>query len=69
MCHGGKWTYIERSQLYVASGAFSLAAFVLWLTRSMYRARLLIFSDVKYALRLSETLRGLGWRLVRWKHH
>ena len=68
--HGGKWTNIsERSRLYVASGAVRLAAFILWLTRRLYRARLLIFADVKYALRLGERLRRLGWRLVRWKHH
>lgn len=70
MRFGGAWTkFCERLRLYVASGAFSLAYFVLWLARRMYRARLLIFADVKYALRLGERLRQLGWRLVRWKHH
>ena len=65
---GETWTnFCERSRLYVASGAFRLAAFVLWLTRRLYRARLLIFADIKYALRLGETLRRLGWRLLRWK--
>lgn len=65
---GETWTnFCERSRLYVASGAFRLAAFVLWLTRRLYRARLLIFADIKYALRLGESLRRLGWRLVRWK--
>jgi hypothetical protein len=47
MCHGGKWTKIsERSRLYVASGAIRLAAFLLSLARRLYRARLLIFSDL-----------------------
>jgi len=61
MHHGGNWTDIsERSRLYVASWAVRLASFILWLTRRLYRARLLIFSDVKYALRIGETLRQLG---------
>ena len=65
---GETWTnFCERSRLYVASGAFRLATFVLWLTHRLYRARLLIFADIKYALRLGETLRRLGWRRVRWK--
>jgi hypothetical protein len=67
---GETWTnFCERLRLYVASGAFSLAFFVLWLTRRMYRARLLIFSDLRYALRLGETLRRFGWRLIKLKHH
>jgi hypothetical protein len=70
MYHGGKLKNIsERSRLYVASGALRLAAFILWLARRLYRARLLIFSDVKYAFRVGETLRRLSWRLVKWKHH
>ena len=69
MCHDGNWTSIERLRIYVASGAVRLAAFILWLARRMYRARLLIFSDVKYVLRVGETLRRFGWRLLRWKHH
>jgi hypothetical protein len=58
----------ERSWLYVASWAFRLATFVLWITRRLYRARLLTFSDLRYALRVGETLRRLGSRLLRWKH-
>jgi len=70
MCHGEKWTYLcERSRAYVASGAFSLAAFVLWLTRRLYRARLLTFADIRYALVVAEALRRLGWRLMMLKHH
>ena len=65
---GETWTnFCERLRLYVASGAFSVASFVLWLTRRMYRARLLIFADLRYALRVGEALRRLGGRLVRWK--
>jgi hypothetical protein len=68
MRFGETWTnFSARLRLYVASGAFSLASFVLWLTRRMYRARLLIISDLRYALRAGEALRRLGWRLVRWK--
>ena len=55
--------------MYVASVAFSLAAFVLWLTRRMYRDRLLIFSDLRYALRVSKTFRRLAWRLIIMNHH
>jgi hypothetical protein len=58
----------ERSRLYVASWAFRLATFVLWLTRRMYRARLLTFADLQYAFRMGETLRRLGSRLLRWKY-
>jgi len=67
---GDTWTnFCERLRLYVASGAFSLAAFVLWLTRRMYRARLLIFSDLRYALRVGKALRRLGLRLIMLKRH
>ena len=70
MRHSRMWTNSsERLRLYVASGAFSLAFFVLWLTRLLYRAKLLIFADLRYALRAGEMLRRLGWRLVKWKHH
>ena len=70
MRHSRIWTnFSERLRLYVASGAFSLAFFVLWLTRLLYRAKLLIFADLRYALRAGEMLRRLGWRLVKWKHH
>ena len=66
---GETWTnFCERLRLYVASGAFRLAAFVLWLTRRLYRARLLTFADLRYALRVGETLRRVGWRLITWKH-
>jgi hypothetical protein len=58
----------ERSRLYVASWAFRLATFVLWFTRRLYRARLLTFADLRYALRVGETLCRLGSRLLRWKH-
>ena len=65
---GETWTnFCERLQLYVASAAFSLAFFVLRLARRMFRARLLIFSDLRYALRLGETLRRLGCRLIKLK--
>ena len=64
------WTnFWERSRLNAASGVFSLATFVLWLTRRMYRARLLIFSDLRYAFRVSKAFRRLGWRLIIMKHH
>ena len=67
---GETWiNFSERSRLYVASGAFRLAAFVLWLTRRLYRARLLTFADLRYAIRVGETLRRLGSRLVTWKDH
>jgi hypothetical protein len=68
MHHGETLTnFCGRSRLYVASDAFHLTAFVLWVTHRLYRAKLLIFADIKYALRLGETLRRFGWRLARWK--
>jgi hypothetical protein len=70
MRFGEVWTnFSERSRLYVASGAFSLASFVLGLTRRLYRARLLTFADLRYAIRVGETLRRLGLRLLTWKDH
>jgi len=70
MCHSGIWAnFTERARLYAASGTFSIAFFILWLARRLYRAELLIFSDLRYALRAGERLRRLGSRLVRWKHH
>jgi hypothetical protein len=58
MCHSGLWAnFSERARLYVASGAFSIAFFILWIARRLYRAELLIFSDMRYALRAGEMLR------------
>jgi len=63
-----KWaSLIERARLFVASCAISLSFLMLRLTYRLYRARLLIFADVKYAVHFSEMLRRLSWRLVRWK--
>lgn len=62
---GRTWTgFCQRLRLYVASGAFSLAYFVFWLARRVYRGRLLILADVRYALRLGERLSQLGWGLT-----
>jgi hypothetical protein len=69
MCHDGTSTFSERSRLYVASGAIRISTILLWLARRLYRARLLTFADIRYALRVGETLRRLAWRLVRWNHH
>ena len=69
MRHDGTWTFSERSRLYVASGAIRLSTILFWSARRLYRARLLTFSDIRYALRVGEALRRLAWRLVRWKHH
>ena len=67
---GETWTnFSDRSRLYVASGAFRLASFVLWLIRRLYRARLVTFADLRYALRVGEILRRLGWRMLTWKDH
>jgi len=70
MCHSGIWAnFSERARLYVASGAFGIAFSILWIARRLYRADLLILSDLRYALRAGEILRRLGLRLMRWKHH
>jgi hypothetical protein len=69
MCHDGTSTFSERSRLYVVSGAIRISTILLWLARRLYRARLLIFADIRYALRVGETLQRLAWRLVRWNHH
>jgi hypothetical protein len=57
----------ERSRLYAASLLISLARSILWLTHKLFRAGLLDITEIKYAIRVSETLRRLGWRLVRWR--
>jgi hypothetical protein len=69
MSHDGTSTFSERSRLYVASGAIRISTILLWLARRLYRARLLTFADIRYALRVGETLRRLAWRLMRWNHH
>jgi hypothetical protein len=70
MRHRERWkNFSDRSRLYIAGVAIRLAAFILRIARRLYRARLLTFGDVRLAFRLGETLRRLGWRLVRWKHH
>ena len=33
------------------------------------RIGVLNLAHVEYGVRVSEALRRLGWRLVRWKHH
>jgi hypothetical protein len=53
----------------IASVALRVAASILWLARRLYRAGLLTFADIKLALRLSEAIRGLAWRLLGWKRH
>jgi hypothetical protein len=68
MRFGRKWADVsERVRLYVVWIMFRLASFVLWLTRRLYRAKLLTFTDLRYALRVGETLRRFGWRLLTWK--
>jgi hypothetical protein len=68
MRFGRKWADVsERVRLYVVWIMFRLASFVLWLTRRLYRAKLLTFADLRYALRVGETLRRFGWRLLTWK--
>ena len=69
MCHDGTSTFSERWRLYVASGAIRLSTILLWLARRLYRARLLTFADIRYALRVGETLRRVAWHLVRSNHH
>jgi hypothetical protein len=65
MRFGRKWADVsERGRLYVVWIMFRLASFVLWLTRRLYRAKLLTFADLRYALRVGETLRRFGWRLL-----
>jgi hypothetical protein len=68
MRFGRKWADVsERVRLYVVWIMFRLASFVLWLTRRLYSAKLLTFADLRYALRVGETLRRFGWRLLTWK--
>ena len=69
MCHDGTSTFSERSRLYVASVAIRLATSLFWLAQRLHRAGLLTFADIRYALRLGETLRRWAWSLVRWNHH
>jgi hypothetical protein len=70
MHHGGKWIDVnERVQLYVARILFRIGFFVLWLTRRLYRAKLLTHADLRHALRAGETLHRLGSRFLRWKRH
>jgi hypothetical protein len=66
--HLGTWELIaERSRLYAASFLVSLARSILWLAHYLFRSGLLDITGVKYAIRTSEKLRRLGWRLARWK--
>jgi hypothetical protein len=70
MRHGEKWNDInERSRLYVARILFRLAFFVLWLTRRLYRTKLLTHADLRHALRAGDALHRLGSRFLRWKRH
>jgi hypothetical protein len=57
----------ERSRLYAASALVSLARSILWIAHYLFRVGLLDIAGVKYAIRTSEKLRRLGWRLARWK--
>jgi hypothetical protein len=59
----------ERSRLYAASCLVGLARSMLWLAHRLFRIGLLDIGGVKYAIRTSEKLRRVGWRLARWKHH
>jgi hypothetical protein len=57
----------ERLRHYAASIAIRISASILQWARRLYRNNLLTFSDVKYAVRISERFRRLAWRLVRRK--
>jgi hypothetical protein len=50
----------ERLRYYVARSAIRAASFVLLLGRGLYRVKLVTFQDLRYALRIGETLRRLS---------
>lgn len=65
---GKAWAHLsERSRLYAASLTVRLGVSILRLARRLYRTGFLHLAGVEYAVRVSEKLRRLGWRLVRWK--
>jgi hypothetical protein len=70
MRQDGTWANLSyRLRAHVARIALCIAVSILWLSRRLYRAGLLTFADMKLALRLSEVIRGLVWRLLGWRHH
>jgi hypothetical protein len=64
------WAFLgDQSRLYAASIATRLAVSILQLAHRSYRAGVLDVAGIKYATRLSERLRRIGWQLLRWKRH